>query len=266
MNRELRLLALAVAAAGTLAAAFFLLSIVFGGGVASVPPIASNANDSTARRAAIEATIAATPEIAPFFERLKVLLPARYDAAIAKAVATAPGSVSDSPDIWLSDAVKILRQSHGALAAKADAGPLQQIFVRQESVLAALSDKDSRLCVDFLYGGASEDFFRFAAANRALVGRLALANLDAIGDGQQKKIARDQPTDADFAALETALRDRGLSPTEIATLLDGKAPDPPPPDARLCEMGRLYLEAIASLPEDIRVRLYALAADLMARS
>ncbi len=265
MNRELRLLALAVAAAGTLASVFFLLSIVFGGGGGS-PPITAETGDPATRRAAVETIIAATPEIAPFFTRMKALLPARYDAAIAKAAAATPGSAADSPDIWLSDAVKLLRQSHGALAAKADAGPLQQIFVRQEAVLAALSAGDARLCVDFLYGGASEDFFRFAAANRALVGRLALANLDAIADGQQKKVARDTPTDADFTALEMALRDRGLSSAEIATLLDGKAPDPPPADARLCEMGRLYLEAIASLPEDVRVRLYALAADLMARS
>ena len=265
MTREVRLLGLAAAAVVTLGATLYLLSIVFGGG-SSVAPVVPVAGDPAGRRAAVETAVAAAPEIAPFFDRLKVLLPSRYDAVIAKAVAAAPGSAADSPDIWLSDAVKLLRQSHGALAAKADAGPLQQIFVRQEAVLAALSGNDTRLCVDFLYGGASEDFFRFAAVNRALVGRLALANLDAIADGQQKKIARDPPTDADFMALETALRDKGLSPAEITTLLDGKAPDPPPPDARLCEMGRLYLEAIAGLPEDIRVRLYALAADLMARS
>ena len=263
MKREARLFGLAAAAIATLAVTLYLFSIVLGTERSPVLPVAG---DALSRRADVETIIAATPEIASFFDRLKTLLPSRYEAAVAKAATSAPGSASDNPDIWLSDAVKIVRQSHGALAAKADAGPLQQVFVKQEAILSALSEGNARLCVDFLYGGASEDFFRFAAANRALVGRLAVATLDAVSDGQQKKIARDPPSDTDFAALETALRDRGLTPTEIATLLDGKAPDPPLPDARLCEMGRLYLQAIADLPEDVRLRLYALAADLMARS
>ena len=114
--------------------------------------------------------------------------------------------------------------------------------------------------------GPAKGFFQFAAEHRALVGDLARAGLDAAIDGGKTKTERDPPTDADFQALEGALRERGLNEAEIATLLDGKSADPPLPDARLCETGRLYLAAMASLPEDARMRLYALAVGLMARS
>lgn len=257
--RAVRVLGLASAAAVSLLAAVVLLTRVLGGGASEK---ASGTLDEAGRRTRIEATIAATPDIAPFFERLRTLLPARFDAAVGKAV----DDPTASPDVWLSEAVKTVRQSHGVLAAKADGDHLSSIFSGQAAVLDALSRRDARLCVDFLYGGASEGFFRFAAENRALVGGLALAGLEAIADGQAKKITREAPTDADFQALEAALRERGLSATEIATLLDGKAPEPPLPDARICEMGRLYLDALASLPQDAKLRLYALAVDLMARS
>ena len=264
-KREMQLAALAVAAAGALVAAFYLLSLAFAPPVdmsqaIKVPP------DVAVRRSQVENTIAGTADIAPFFERLHILLPADYDAAIRKAAAIPAGSATDTPDYWLSEAVKIVRQSHGALGAKAQAGPLSEIFARQAAVLSTLSAKDPRLCVDFLYGGASEGFFAFAAENRALVGALAVAELEAIADGKTQKIDRGPPTDADFQLLETALRDKGLDAAEIGVLLDGKSPEPPLPDARLCDMGRIYLEAIAGLPEETRLRLYALAIDLMARS
>ncbi len=264
-KRDLRLAGLAFAAAGSLVAATYLLSLVFAPPVdmaqaIKVPP------DVAVRRSQVENTIFGTADVAPFFERLHILLPADYDAAIRKAATTEAGSATDTPDYWLSDAVKIVRQSHGALAAKADAGPLSDIFARQADVLSALSAKDARLCVDFLYGGASEGFFAFASENRALVGALAIAGLEAIASGQDKKIERGPPTDEDFQLLETALREKGLDAAEIGALLDGKSPEPPLPDARLCEMGRIYLAAIASLPEETRLRLYSLAVGLMARS
>lgn len=289
--KEMRLAALALAAAATLFAAVYLLSVALAPPPppvqpasveppAPVPPVASTEPAAPAepppappspiappsRRAAVEARIAETPDVAAFFDRLQEVLPADYEAAIEKASAGSAEPSSDSPDFWLSDAVKIVRQSRGALAAKADAAPLSRIFVHQAAVLDALSKGDARLCVDFLYGGASEGFFRFAAENRRLVSGLALAGLDAIADGQAKKIEREPPTDADFGALEAALREKGANDAEIAALLDGKAPEPPLPDERLCTLGRSYLDAMAGLPEATRLRLYALAVTLMARS
>ena len=225
-KRELRLAGLAVCAAGALVAAIYLLSLAFAPPLdltkaTIVPP------DVAVRRSQVENTITGTADIAPFFDRLHILLPSDYDAAIRKAAATPAGSATDTPDYWLSDAVKIVRQSHGALAAKADAGPLSDMFAKQAAVLTALASKDARLCVDFLYGGADSGFFDFAAENRPLVGALALAGLEAIASGQTQKIERVAPTDEDFQLLENALREKGLDDTEIGALLDGKAPDPP---------------------------------------
>ena len=59
---------------------------------------------------------------------------------------------------------------------------------------------------------------------------------------------------------------KGLSQAEIEALLDGKTPDPPLPEARLCKAGRVYLEMLKTLPEPVRLRIYALAVELMARS
>ena len=49
-------------------------------------------------------------------------------------------------------------------------------------------------------------------------------------------------------------------------LLDGKTPDPPIPDDRMCAAGKTYLETLRQMPEDVRGRIEALAVDLMARS
>ena len=267
--KELRLAGLAIAAAGSLLLTVYLLSLMFSPTSTvreTLVETATPQSDPAARRTGIETRLAAVPEITPFFSKLRETIPANYDAVLRKASTTEPGSAGDTPDVWLSDAVKIVRQSHGALAAKADAAPLSAIFKRQAAVLDELAKGNARLCVDFLYGGASEGFFQFAADHRSLVADLALAGLDADIDGQTKKIERDPPTDADFQALEAGLRERGLNDTEIATLLDGKSVDPPLPDERLCELGRLYLATMANLPDDARLRLYALAAGLMARS
>ena len=106
----------------------------------------------------------------------------------------------------------------------------------------------------------------FAAGHRPLFAEVASANLDAILDGGEKKIARDEPTDEDFATLEKALRDKGLGDPEIGALLDGKTPDPPLPDAAMCDAARAYVAALLALPEPTRSRVMALAIELMARS
>ena len=62
------------------------------------------------------------------------------------------------------------------------------------------------------------------------------------------------------------MRGLGLDDAAIAALLDGREPDPPLPDDRLCDAGLVYFQALKSLPDESRLRLYALAAELMARS
>jgi hypothetical protein len=220
-----------------------------------------------AARKSIETRIAPVPEYQRFFDRLRLALPSQYEATLDgfadRLVATGK---EQSVDTYLSEAVRDLRQSRGALAAKADGLPLARIFDVQLAMLDALSKTDQRLCVDFLYGSASEAFYQFSAINRQLASDMAIAGLEAIVDGQAKKNTRQTPTDADFALLEKAMAAKGLSQTEIEALLDGKTPDPPLEDARLCRAGRVYLEMLKTLPEPVRLRIYALAVELMARS
>src|SRR5437588_232299 len=116
---------------------------------------------------------------------------------------------------------RYLEQSRGALASKADGASLARIFDVQLAMLDALSKTDQRLCVDFLYGGASEGFFQFSAKNRQLASEMAIAGLEAIIDGQAKKNQRQAPSDADFDLLEKDMAAKGLSQHEIEALLDG---------------------------------------------
>ena len=95
---------------------------------------------------------------------------------------------------------------------------------------------------------------------------MALAGLEAMLNGKSKNIIREKPSDTDFRVLEVALGDHGLSRSEIDALLDGKTPDPPIEDPRMCAAGQTYLEVLATLPEVARMRIYALAVQLMANS
>ncbi len=272
-RKTLRILLLGLAAAVSIAIAVGLIVLALTPAPQEAPPapppppvekpVAPPAPPVSDARRAIEEKIAAVPEVARFFDRLKLALPGEYEKAVD---ALARGETTDNPDLWLSEAVKSLRQSRGTMGAKADAPALSNVFSRQFAVLDALSARDPKLCVDFLYGGASEAIFSFAAENRALVSDLAIAGLDAIVDGEQKKIARGAPNEADFQILEKALTDRGLGKPEIEALLDGKTPDPPLPDAQMCAAGKTYLQTLATLPEETRLRIYALAVELMARS
>jgi hypothetical protein len=221
--------------------------------------------EAIATRLAVEQKIAAAPDVARFFDRLRLALPNEYEAAMA-ALARRPNSIADSADLYLSEAVKTLRQSRGAVAARADGPALTKVFQQQLAVLDVLAQRDPRLCVDFLYGGASEGFFKFSSENRALVSDLAIAGLEAIVDGKQKNIPRPAPNEADFQTFEEALKKNGLAPLEIDALLDGKVPDPPLPDERMCAAGKIYLQTLSTLPEAPRQRIQALAIDLMARS
>ncbi|MCB1544587.1 MAG: hypothetical protein H6872_10520 [Methylobacteriaceae bacterium] len=240
---------------------------------AAAPPVVAAPETATktappvdSARTSVEETIASAPDVARFFDRLRLALPSDYEAAIGALVARRSSGATDSPDFDLSQAVKTLRQSRGALAAKSDGATLGRVFDAQLAVLKALSSVNSRLCVDFLYGGASEAFLKFSSENRGLVTDLAIAGLEAILDGKEKNVARTTPTESDFQMFETSLRQNGVGTAEIGALLDGKTPDPPISDDRMCAAGKTYLETLQQMPEDVRGRIQALAIDLMARS
>ncbi|PWB81920.1 MAG: hypothetical protein C3F11_13650 [Methylocystaceae bacterium] len=223
--------------------------------------------DHAAARARVEAIIAGAPEYARFFERLRDAFPADYETAIESLSADRlAGAGEENVDYYLAEAVRLLRQSRGILAAKAEPEPLARVFDLHLEVLRAIAAQDKRLCVAFLYGGVDQEFHSFAAGRRALVADMATAGLEAIFSGQAKKIERTPPNEADFRALESALAARGLGKIEIDALLDGKSPDPPLDDQTMCKAGQTYLEVLHALPEPIRLRIYGLAVELMARS
>lgn len=230
-------------------------------------PVALSAEERAEARRQIEKQIAEAPEYARFFDRLRESFPSDYDTTMdGFAVRFAKPEQQEGADLYLSEAVRQLRQGRGVLAAKADIEPLGKVFQLQLEVLRAVSKEDPHMCVAFLYGATNQDFQRFASTQRLLIADMALAGLEAILDGQEKKIERPAPNETDFKLLENALTKRGLSKVEIDALLDGKTPDPPLEDARMCEAGQIYLEVLSALPEPARLRIYGLAVELMARS
>lgn len=223
--------------------------------------------DAGSARQYVETQIAQTPEYARFFARLREAFTPDYETVIKEfAQRVADTRTEPSVDYYLSEAVRRLRQSHGALAAKADPQAMSRVFARQLEVLQAVARSDKKLCVAFLYGATNQDFQRFAASQRALVAAMAMASLDAMASGKAKNIVRTQPTEEDFAALEKGLTARGLGKAEVDALLDGKMPDPPLDDAKMCAAGQAYLEVLKTLPEAARTRIYGLALELMAKS
>ncbi len=223
--------------------------------------------DKGAAKQRLDRLIGDAPDYDRFFKRLREAFPVEYAAALDTFAARLVESKhEESVDYYVSEAVRLLRQSRGVLAAKAEPEPLTKVFDIQLKVLRAIGEEDPHLCVAFLYGATDQDFARFAATRRPLVADMALTGLDAIASGQAKKIDRVAPTENDFKMLETALLARGLGKLEIDALLDGKMPDPPLEDARMCAAGQTYLETLHTLPEAARLRIYGLAMELMARS
>lgn len=220
-----------------------------------------------AARREIEETLAAATDYSELLAQMSGRFPADYETFLVTAArrAAQAGRIP-SADMLVFEAARTLRASRGILAAKAGVAALDHVFELQRDMLRALALDDPRLCVDFLYGGAGEGFFRFSSQHRPLVARFAIAGLDAISDGQAERIDRETPTRADLQALEDGLRAKGLKTDEIEAVLDGKTTDPPIEDERLCRAGRIYLDVLAGLPEPERMRLYALAVELMARS
>ena len=220
-----------------------------------------------AARRKVEAAIAATPDYARFFDKLRALFPGEYESILAS-LAREAGAAPQFPsaDTLTADAIGALRKSDGLLAARASDDALGQIFVRQLDEMRALAQRDVHLCVAFLYGASGTGFLDFAAANRAMIADSGIAGLDAMHSGQVEQITRTAPSDGDFQLLERALTQKGLSRPEIETLLDGKTANPPIADDRMCAAGQSYLETLAGLEPGPRGRLYALAVNLLAKS
>ncbi|MGE3245147.1 MAG: hypothetical protein AB7F96_01645 [Beijerinckiaceae bacterium] len=220
-----------------------------------------------ATRRLIDERLAEAAEFAPFFDQFKSNFPAAYERVFDTfADATTKGARIETADLYLAQALRGLRSSHGVLAAAASPERLARVFALQEAILKALAQDDPKLCADFLYGNASRPFFKFSAQHRKLVAEMAEAGMQAIIDGKQKKIERPSPTDAEFSQVEEALRKNGLEKPEIEMLLDARMPEPPLADAGVCKAGQVYFETLRALPEELRMKIYALAVKLLARS
>ena len=218
-------------------------------------------------RPAIERSFGRAPAYADVFRRMQAEFAPDYDRIMRGFVehASAVGRI-ESVDYYLSEMIKGLRQRRGILASRAAPDYLARVFDVQLKILDALAADNPRLCVDFLYGAVSPGFYDFAAGHRAMVADMALAAMDAVENGRGRKIERRPPSNGDFDLLEKELTTRGLSREEIDALLDGRAPDRPLGDKRMCEAGRAYIRAMQDLPEGARARIHGLAVELMARS
>ena len=209
------------------------------------------------------------PEFSTFYGKLKTGFPHDYAAVLVHMASVqqhAADHASTIGDTMIWEALRDLQQDQGVLASQAGAAALDGYFDARLSMLDSLAPLNARDCVDFLYGMTGESIVEFTASHHGLVATLAERQLAAIEDGRSRHGDRAVPTDADFAALSTALATRKVTPQEIALLLDGATPDPPLPDRRLCDLGRIYLDTLRDLPADARQRIYGLAAELLARS
>ena len=218
-----------------------------------------------AARKRIADRLGEAPEYRDFRDRFAASFPGDWTRALDVMSQRPEASQVDTPDSIFVEALKNLRRSRGAISAKAGPEALSAIFDQQMRMLAALSAADKRLCVDFLFGEESQGFLTFATSHRSLVAGMGTVTLDAILQGTEKRIERAAPSDADFADLEKLLTQRGLGAAEIEALLDGRHPDPPIADDRLCDAGRVYLDVLKQMPEESRLRIYSLATELMSR-
>ena len=234
--------------------------------VPAAPPAAPDAVPSQAVPVAVSPgdRLVEVPEFTRFYDRLRVDFPHDYGALLDRLNREGPPLPGATAAIW--DALRDLEQTQGVLAAAAEPPTLDRFFDARSAVLEGLAPLNARQCVDFLYGMADASMADFTEAHRGLVATLADRTLDAIADGRSHHLDRAAPTPADFDALSAALAARGLSPDEIGLLIDGTTPETPLPDARICDIGRIYLDVLHGLPAEARARIYGLAAELLARS
>ena len=215
-----------------------------------------------AARAIVDRAIADAPDYTRFFDRLRLAFPSDNEAILNTLANAVANGGEPNVDLMMADAVAALRRNQGALAAQASDAALGQVFALQLQEMQALGQRDAHLCVAFLYGANGTGFQAFAADHRPLVADAAIAGLDAINSGSMEHVRRPAPSDGDFQVLDRALVGKGLSRPEIEALLDGKSAIPPIPDETMCKAGQSYLATLATLPADLRTRLYALAVDI----
>jgi hypothetical protein len=228
-------------------------------------PAAPMANDEA--RHAVTEQLSQIAEYTPFYARFAQVFPVDQTDIVQNFVAkTTTSGAADSPDAYIIEALRALQSRRGIVAAKAISEKLARIFEAQSAIMAALANNNPSLCREFLYGGSSDGFLDFAASHRPLIADMAMAGLDAIEDGKTSAIEREPPADSDLDNLAQALAGRGLSPPEIAALMDGAMPSEVISDARMCEIGQIHLETLRTLPEPARSRVLALAVKLMAHS
>ena len=242
-------------------------------GMAPVPlpslPVPHSVSPPTASTETSEERLSAVPEFANFYGKLKTDFPHDYAAVLAQLTGVQQHDTDHSgmrEDALIWEALRDLQQDQGVLASLAGSAALDGYFDARLAMLDSLAPLNARDCVDFLYGMTDAAITDFTASHHGLVATLAERQLAAIEDGRSRHGDRAVPTDADFTALSAALAARQVTPQEIALLLDGATPDPPVPDRRLCDLGRVYLNALRGLPADARQRVYGLAAELLARS
>ena len=220
-----------------------------------------------ARGAEIDARVSSAPEYAGFADRVARAYPAEWSAVLDEAARRSLAARRiESPDFYVSAALRALRRDRGVMASKAGPEALAHVFDAQEKIIGGLAGADKRLCVDFMLGETSPAFLDYMTRNRALMAEMANASLDAMIDGDARKIDRAPPSDADFDAIEAALANHGLGAPEIHALLDGRLPEPAIPDQSLCDAGLVYFDVLRGLPDDVRERVYALAVRTMGRS
>ena len=229
--------------------------------------IGPKAISADAARRDVAATLQDAQDYAPYLLSLNAAFPNDYSRLMAKfATRRALAGGPESADLYVTYAISSLNQTHGTLAAKASAQGLDAVFAAKARLTEALAASDPRLCVDFIYDNPSPGYYDFAAKHRQLVAAMAQAELAAIIDGQRSKIERAAPSEADLQQFEAALLKAGLSRADIEAFVDGKNPESPLPDSKLCEAGRLYYEALKKLDEPVRLRIYGRAMELMAKS
>jgi hypothetical protein len=283
LNRTIRIAILALAA--VLAAAFgsWFLATQGGKPAAFEPPLRvrtvttqsvapdeaeapakSGETAASADSAALLEKIGKAPEYQPFFARLRALYPGDFEAALTTGAGQGMDKAENAADLFLNQSVLQLRQTRGLTGAKAGGQALDHLFDVHLNILRQLAGDDAALCVDFLNGAPAGRFGDFTGGHRALMADWATAGLDAVSDGAEKKIDREAPTPQDFDDLEKRLLEKGLDKPAIDLLLDGKEPNPPLTDQQACKNGIAYLEALKSLPDLQRLRLYALALEVMA--
>ena len=232
------------------------------------PALSVTANDQLAEaRGIVLARMRDVPEFKAFYDQLAATYP-HVEAALVEGAAKrlAQSGVLASPEAMLWDALRVLQQSQGIMASRAGQDILTAFFESRLAMLDALAPADPKLCADFLYGTTDSSIDAFSADHHALVAALAMNELAAIRDGRQHPPETARPTPADIDLIAAGMARRNLTPDEVAVLIDGKLVDPPIADARLCEMGRVYLSVLRALPPDARQRVYGFAAELLARS